>query len=74
MVSKINPFEKHPDQVLMKKKSNNILTLEEISDIISKQNEKVLNLPPATWGFTREDISMHLQEVLEEVEKACQNN
>jgi len=73
-VSKINPFERHPSQVLVKKKSNNILTLEEISDIISKQNEKVLNLPPATWGFTREDIIEHLEEVLEEVEKACQKN
>ena len=36
--------------------------------LIEKQIEKVLNLPPQTWGFSREDIVENLEEVMENME------
>ena len=67
------PYDLHPLVPQVEKKDNNILTLGDLSDIIKKQIEKVLNLPPQPWGFSREDIVESLEEVMENMEKKCQN-
>lgn len=70
----INPYDEHPDTEPAKKKSNNILTLQEVRDTINKQCEEILNSPDRVWGFTRDHIVEYFEEVLEELEKKCQTH
>ncbi len=69
-----DPFDAHPDCPKAEKKRNNILTLPQIREIIYKQVEKTMNLPPRPWGFVREDIVKALEKTLEELENICQNS
>tara|TARA_R100001015_G_C4591684_1_gene147158 strand:- start:430 stop:648 length:219 start_codon:yes stop_codon:yes gene_type:complete len=70
----INPYDDHPDMEPAKKKSNNILTLEQVRDTINKQCEDILNSPDRVWGFTRDHIVEYFEEVLEELENKCQTH
>ena len=67
----VDPFSSHPEAKMVKKKSNNILTLEQVRDTINKQCEEILNSPDRVWGFTRDDIVEHFDELLERLEKKC---
>lgn len=67
----IDPFEVHPDCIPLEKKSNNVLTLQEVRDIIDKQCRKVMSAPDMVWGFTRDDVLEHFEELLEELENTC---
>ena len=71
---RMNPFDLHPEHESVEKKSNNILTLQQVRDTINKQCEKVLSSPDRVWGFTRDNIVEHFEELLEELETKCQNN
>jgi predicted membrane chloride channel (bestrophin family) len=66
---KLDPFELHPDVEPQEKKPNNILTLEQICDIIDIEIKEVEGLPPNPWGFTRDDIIEALEKVKEKIEK-----
>jgi hypothetical protein len=66
---KLDPFERHPAIPLQEKKPNNILTLEEICDIIDIEIKEVEGLPSNPWGFTRDDIIEALEKVKEKIEK-----
>ena len=66
---KLDPFELHPSHPRQEKKPNNILTLEEICDIIDIEIKEVEALPPNPWGFTRDDIIEVLEKVKEKIEK-----
>ena len=70
----INPYDDHPDMKPGEKKPNNILTLEEVRDTINKQCEDILNSPDRVWGYTRDHIVEHLEEILEELENKCQTH
>ena len=70
----VNPYDDHPDTEPVKRKSNNILTLEQVRDTINKQCEDILNSPDQVWGFTRDHIVEYFEEVLEELEKKCQTH
>ena len=70
----INPYDDHPDMEPVKKKCNNILTLEQVRDTINKQCEEILSSPDRVWGFTRDHIVEYFEEVLEELEKKCQTH
>ena len=70
----INPYDDHPEMEPAKKKSNNILTLEQVRVTIYKQCEDILNSPDRVWGFTRDHIVEYFEEVLEELEKKCQTH
>tara|TARA_B100001094_G_scaffold317885_1_gene360802 strand:- start:1052 stop:1276 length:225 start_codon:yes stop_codon:yes gene_type:complete len=69
-----NPYDDHPETKLTKKKINNILTLEQVRDTINKQCEEILSSSDRVWGFTRDHIVEYFEEILEELEKKCQNN
>ena len=70
----INPYDDHPEAEPVEKKSNNILTLEQVRDTINKQCEEILSSPDRVWGFTRDNIVEYFEEVLEELEKKCQTH
>ena len=70
----VNPYDDHPDTEPVKKKYNNVLTLEQVRDTINKQCEAILNSPDQVWGFTRDHIVEYFEEVLEELEEKCQNH
>ena len=70
----INPYDDHPELEPAEKKSNNILTLEQVRDTINKQCEEILSSPDRVWGFTRDNIVEYFEEVLEELEKKCQTH
>ena len=70
----VNPYDDHPEAEPVEKKSNNILTLEQVRDTINKQCEYILNSPDRVWGFTRDHIVEYLEEVLEELENKCQTH
>ena len=70
----INPYDDHPELEPVEKKSNNILTLEQVRDTINKQCEDILSSPDRVWGFTRDNIVEYFEEVLEELEKKCQTH
>ena len=70
----VNPYDDHPDMKPAKKKPNNVLTLEQVRVTINKQCEEILSSPDRVWGFTRDHIVEYFDEVLEELEKKCQNN
>ena len=67
----VDPFSNHPDAKMVKKKHNNILTLDQVRDTINKQCEEILNSPDRVWGFTRDDIVEYFDELLEKLEKKC---
>lgn len=71
---RMNPFDLHPEHEPVEKKSNNILTLQQVRDTINKQCEDILSSPDQVWGFTRDDIVEYFEELLEELETKCQNN
>ena len=67
---KINPFENHPDNPVLEKKSNNYLTLDSIHGTIMNKMVEVRN--------ESQPHSAHaaaiLLELLFELEEKCQNN
>ena len=69
-----NPYDMHPDEKVIEKKPNNVLTLEQVRDTINKQCEEILSSPDRVWGFTRDHIVEYLEEVLEELENKCQTH
>tara|TARA_B100001250_G_scaffold411052_1_gene438797 strand:+ start:1548 stop:1760 length:213 start_codon:yes stop_codon:yes gene_type:complete len=69
----IDPYEDHPDHPSFEKKLNKYLTLEQISAIIDKEIEEILNWDPSAWGFTRDDLIETLEEVKEKMEIKCRS-
>ncbi len=67
----VDPFSSHPEAKMVKKKSNNILTLEQVRDTINKQCEEILNGPDRVWGFTRNHIVEYFDELLDRLESKC---
>ena len=67
----VDPFSEHPDTEPAKKKPNNILTLQEVRDIIDKQCEEILNGPDRMWGFTRDHIVEYFDDLLDRLEDKC---
>ena len=41
----VDPFSSYPEAKMVKKKHNNILTLDQVRDTINKQCEEILNSP-----------------------------
>ena len=68
----VNPYDDHPDTEPVKRKSNNILTLEQVRDTINKQCEDILDL--TEYGAYTRPIVEYFEEVLEELEKKCQTH
>ena len=67
----MDPFDRHPEFGDIKKRAENILTLEAVRGILYKKIEEVESTPGKTWGFTRTDIVKILNEVLEKAELEC---
>ena len=67
----VDPFSDHPAAPPVEKKPNNILTLQEVRDIIDKQCEEILNGPDRVWGFTRDHIVEYFDELLDRLEDKC---
>ena len=71
---KINPFEPHPLAEPCEKKSNNILTLEQIRGIITNKMIELRVEDPPPSGYDRHIAPAILLEVLFEMEEKCQHN
>jgi len=71
---KINPFEAHPESSPPQKKPNNILTLEQIRDIISNRIIEVGTEQEPKWGWDRHSICALLNNIMIELEEECHNN
>ena len=71
---KVDPFESHPESPPLQKKPNNILTLEQIRDIISNKMIEVGTEEEPRWGWDKHTVCALLTNIIVEMEEECQNN
>ena len=70
----VDPFELHPNTPELKKKHNNILTLDQIHDTIRDKMIEVGTEQEPKWGWDRHTICALLTNLMIELEDKCQNN
>ena len=68
-MSGVDPFELR--EPLPKPNTKKSLTFPEVSDIINKHMEEVMQWPPSIWGFTRDNFLESLEDLREKVRDKC---
>ena len=72
--STVDPFEPHPESTSTEKKPNNILTLEQIREVITSKMIEVRTEIEPKWGWNRHTIAALLTNIMIEMEEKCQHN
>ena len=68
-----DPFELHPECAPYKKKTNDILALDVVRDIITEKMVDVRTEDSPRWGYDKHHVAAILAELIFEMEKRCQN-
>ena len=67
----IDPYETHPQHPLAEKVSTKSLTKSQICDIISEEILRIERLDVPTWGFEKSDLFKVAENIVEQIEKLC---
>ena len=67
----IDPYETHPQHPPAEKVSTKSLTKSQVCDIISKEILRIERLDVPTWGFEKSDLFEVAENIVEQIEKLC---
>jgi DNA recombination-dependent growth factor C len=70
----VDPFEMLPDIKFEKKTEKKVLTLDIVHDILYKKIEEVENTPNRAWGFTRNQITEILKDIIRKTSERGQKD
>ena len=67
-MSKIDPFQLHPEQKTSKKTGKIVLTKEKVLRILKEEVDRIMHLDTPTWGWTTDDLLQIVDNIEEKVE------